>query len=153
MPPAALLVAEDGFDCGILAFENPRRPLERQDAVIDARGFHDTAVEGQISRQHGEAAVRGEGMFGIATRITVRLMPLARSVRTMLADFDSLRRAGGAVSAVIASGLVPAALEMMDQSCVQVTGPLPSLRAQRSNPSLHTRKHGLLRRFAPRNDG
>ena len=64
--------------------------------------------------------VGSEGMFGIATRITVRLLPLARSVRTMLADFDSLRRAGGAVSAVIASGLVPAALEMMDQSCVQV---------------------------------
>ncbi|MBI4500412.1 MAG: FAD-binding protein [Gemmatimonadetes bacterium] len=64
--------------------------------------------------------VGSEGMFGIATRITVRLVPLARVIRTMLADFDSVRRAGEAVSAVIGSGLVPAALEMMDQSCVQV---------------------------------
>ncbi len=64
--------------------------------------------------------VGSEGMFGIATRITVRLVPIARAVRTMLADFTSLRAAGEAVGAVIASGLVPAALEMMDQSCVEV---------------------------------
>jgi glycolate oxidase subunit GlcD len=64
--------------------------------------------------------VGSEGMFGIATRITVRLVPLARSIRTMLADFTSVRRAGEAVSAIIATGLVPAALEMMDQSCVEV---------------------------------
>ena len=64
--------------------------------------------------------VGSEGMFGIATRITVRLIPLARAVRTMLADFTSVRRAGEAVSAIISTGLVPAALEMMDQSCVEV---------------------------------
>jgi FAD/FMN-containing dehydrogenase len=39
-------------------------------------------------------------------------------VRTLLADFNALRAAGEAVSAVIASGIVPAALEMMDQSCI-----------------------------------
>ena len=60
-----------------------------------------------------------EGNFGIATRITVRLTPLPRTVRTLLADFMSLRRAGEAVSAVIASGIVPAATEMMDRSCVE----------------------------------
>src|SRR5712692_1747051 len=64
--------------------------------------------------------VGSEGMFGIATRITVRLLPLPRAVRTLLADFGSVRRAGEAVGAVIASGVVPAALEMMDQSCVAV---------------------------------
>src|SRR5688572_18513430 len=62
--------------------------------------------------------VGSEGMFGIATRITVRLLPLPRAVRTLLADFDSLRAAGQGVSAVIAAGIVPAALEMMDQSCI-----------------------------------
>src|SRR6266496_3228206 len=62
--------------------------------------------------------VGSEGNFGIATRITVRLMPLPRAVRTMLADFTGLRIAGEAVSAIIAAGIVPAALEMMDQSCI-----------------------------------
>ena len=64
--------------------------------------------------------VGSEGMFGIATKITVRLLPLPKSIRTLLADFTSVRQAGEAVSAVIGSGLVPAALEMMDQSCVEV---------------------------------
>ena len=63
--------------------------------------------------------VGSEGNFGIATRITVRLLPVVRAVRTLLADFSALRTAGEAVSAVIASGIVPAALEMMDQSCIQ----------------------------------
>ncbi|HXF96199.1 MAG TPA: FAD-linked oxidase C-terminal domain-containing protein [Gemmatimonadales bacterium] len=63
--------------------------------------------------------VGSEGCFGIATRITVRLTPLPRAVRTLLADFPTLRAAGEAVSAVIASGIVPAALEMMDRSCIR----------------------------------
>ena len=63
--------------------------------------------------------VGSEGNFGVATRITVRLMPVPRVVRTLLADFGSLRAAGAAVSAVIASGVVAAAMEMMDQSCVR----------------------------------
>jgi glycolate oxidase subunit GlcD len=62
--------------------------------------------------------VGSEGNFGVATKITVRLMPLAGAVRTLLADFNSLRTAGEAVSAIIATGIVPAALEMMDQSCI-----------------------------------
>src|SRR6266478_1943067 len=62
--------------------------------------------------------VGSEGNFGIATRISVRQLPVARAVRTLLADFSALRTAGEAVSAVIASGIVPAALEMMDQSCI-----------------------------------
>ncbi|HXV86548.1 MAG TPA: FAD-linked oxidase C-terminal domain-containing protein [Gemmatimonadales bacterium] len=64
--------------------------------------------------------VGSEGMFGIATRITVRLVPLPRAVKTLLAAFGSIRGAGEAVSAIIASGLVPAALEMMDRNCVRV---------------------------------
>jgi glycolate oxidase subunit GlcD len=63
--------------------------------------------------------VGSEGMFGIATRITVNLVPFPRAVRTLLADFPSIRTAGEAVSAIIASGIVPAALEMMDQNCVK----------------------------------
>jgi glycolate dehydrogenase FAD-linked subunit len=62
--------------------------------------------------------VGSEGMFGIATEITARLAPIPASVQTMLADFTSVRHASEAVSAIIAAGLVPAALEMMDQACV-----------------------------------
>jgi len=62
--------------------------------------------------------VGSEGMFGIATRITVRLEPMPPSVRTLLADFRTVRDASEAVSSVIATGIVPAAMEMMDQACV-----------------------------------
>ncbi len=62
--------------------------------------------------------VGSEGMFGVATLATVRLTPVPSAVRTLLADFESLREAGEAVSAIIKSGIVPAALEMMDHNCI-----------------------------------
>ncbi len=62
--------------------------------------------------------VGSEGSFGVATRITVRLVPLPRAVRTFLADFAALRTAGEAVSAVIGAGIVPAALEIIDRNCI-----------------------------------
>ena len=58
--------------------------------------------------------VGSEGTMGIATRIAVRLTPLPPAVRTLLLDFTSVESAAGAVSGIIAAGLVPAALEMMD---------------------------------------
>ena len=61
------------------------------------------------------AFVGSEGTLGIATRIAVRLTPLPPAVATLLLGFPSVRDAAAAVSAVIAAGLVPAALEMMDQ--------------------------------------
>jgi glycolate oxidase subunit GlcD len=64
--------------------------------------------------------VGSEGMFGVATKITVRLTPVPKSLHTLLADFESLRTAGEAVTSIIASGIVPAALEMMDRNCVAV---------------------------------
>ncbi len=63
--------------------------------------------------------VGSEGMFGIATEITLRLEPLPASVRTLLAAFPSIRAASEAVSGIIAAGIVPAAMEMMDQACVR----------------------------------
>ncbi len=65
------------------------------------------------------AFVGSEGMCGIATRICVRLTQNAPAVRTMLFDFDSVDDGAHTVSAIIAAGMVPAALEMMDQLCVQ----------------------------------
>jgi len=63
--------------------------------------------------------VGSEGMFGVALEITVRLETLPKDVRTLLAGFDAVRSATEAVSAIIASGVVPAALEMMDGPCVR----------------------------------
>lgn len=63
--------------------------------------------------------VGSEGTLGIITQITVRLAPLQEDVRTLLAVFDSLEAASRAVSAIIAAGIIPAALEMMDQLALQ----------------------------------
>ncbi len=58
--------------------------------------------------------VGSEGTMGIATRIAVRLMPDAPRVATLLCAFDSVEAAAATVSDVIAAGVLPAALEMMD---------------------------------------
>jgi glycolate oxidase subunit GlcD len=63
--------------------------------------------------------VGSEGMFGIALTITLRLSPLPPAIRTLLADFVTVRAASEAVGAIIAAGIVPAALEMMDQECIR----------------------------------
>ncbi|MBM4186999.1 MAG: FAD-binding protein [Gemmatimonadetes bacterium] len=62
--------------------------------------------------------VGSEGMFGIALEITVRLVPLPTTIRTLLADFATVRDATEAVGSIVAAGIVPAALEMMDQACI-----------------------------------
>jgi D-lactate dehydrogenase (cytochrome) len=59
--------------------------------------------------------VGSEGTLGIVTRAWVRLIRNPPGVKTMMAAFDSVEQAGEAVSGVIAAGLVPATLEMMDQ--------------------------------------
>src|SRR5438105_6943024 len=63
--------------------------------------------------------VGSEGTFGIATEATVKLSPVPPAVRTLLADFLSVDDASRAVSAIIAAGLLPAALEMMDNAIIR----------------------------------
>ncbi len=63
--------------------------------------------------------VGSEGTFGIATEATVRLTPVAPSVRTLLADFTDINDASRAVSAIIAEGIIPAALEMVDGATIR----------------------------------
>jgi FAD/FMN-containing dehydrogenase len=60
------------------------------------------------------AFVGSEGTMGIATKIAVRLTPNPPTIRTMLIDFESVADAGATVSGIIAAGVVPAAIEMMD---------------------------------------
>lgn len=63
--------------------------------------------------------VGSEGTFGIATEATVRLAPVPPAVRTLLADFLNVDDASHAVSAIIAAGMLPAALEMMDNAIIR----------------------------------
>jgi len=59
--------------------------------------------------------VGGEGTLGIVTKVWVRLTRTPQGVRTMLAVFDSIDDATQAISGIIGAGIIPAALEMMDQ--------------------------------------
>jgi glycolate oxidase len=63
--------------------------------------------------------VGSEGLFGIALEITLRLMPRPEMYRTLLAAYASLEAAGNAVAQVVASGLLPGAMEIMDNLAIQ----------------------------------
>ena len=65
------------------------------------------------------AAIGSEGMFGVVTRVLVRLMKTPPTFKTFLCVFESVDEASQAVSGIIAAGIVPAALEMMDQLITQ----------------------------------
>ncbi len=65
------------------------------------------------------AFVGCEGTLGVATRVTVRLTRAPEAVRTLLAGFGSVDDAGAAVSDIIAGGIVPAAVEMMDALAIE----------------------------------
>ena len=66
------------------------------------------------------AFIGSEGCFGLALDITVKLTPKPQAVRTLLADFMSVNSAAKVTSSIIASGIVPAALEFMDGPTIRV---------------------------------
>lgn len=59
--------------------------------------------------------VGSEGMLAVTTEVTVKLVPKPQLARCIMASFDDMRKAGDAVAAVIAAGIIPAGLEMMDK--------------------------------------
>jgi glycolate dehydrogenase FAD-linked subunit len=67
------------------------------------------------------AFVGSEGTLGIATRITLRVIPVAEAHETMVAYYDSIEAAGQAVSEIVAAGIVPAAIEIMDELSIEAT--------------------------------
>ena len=88
-------------------------------------------ADGSVARLGGSAAARAphgldllalftgsEGTFGIATEITVRLCRTQEAVRTLLAAFDSMQAACRVVSEIIAQGIIPAALEILDRATI-----------------------------------
>ncbi len=65
------------------------------------------------------AFVGSEGTLGVVTKITLRVVPRPEAVQTLVAFFDDTGAAGSAVSAIVAAGIVPGAIEMMDRLSIQ----------------------------------
>ena len=91
--------------------------------VLRVRGF---TVEGEPVEFGSEAldaagldllalVVGSEGMLAVVTEVTVKLVPKPQLARCLMASFDDVRKAGDAVAAIIAAGIIPAGLEMMDK--------------------------------------
>jgi len=64
------------------------------------------------------AMVGSEGLLGVVTEVTVRILPKPANVRALLIGFPSIEAAGECVARVIAQGIIPAGMEMMDRACV-----------------------------------
>ena len=77
-------------------------------AVPDAPGYDLRGV-----------VIGSEGTLGIATKVVVRLLRRPEAVETLLADFETPRQAGDAVTAITTAGIVPAGMEMMDELAVR----------------------------------
>ena len=91
--------------------------------VLQVRGF---TIEGEPITFGGESldtpgldllplVVGSEGMLAVTVEVVVRLVPKPQLARCIMASFDDVRKAGDAVAAVIAAGIIPAGLEMMDK--------------------------------------
>ncbi|HWT21723.1 MAG TPA: FAD-linked oxidase C-terminal domain-containing protein, partial [Variovorax sp.] len=91
--------------------------------VMRVRGF---TAEGEPIEFGGEAldapgldllalVIGSEGMLAVTTEVTVKLVPKPQVARCIMASFDDVRKAGDAVAAVIAAGIIPAGLEMLDK--------------------------------------
>ena len=63
--------------------------------------------------------VGSEGMLAVTTEVTVKLVPKPERARVIMASFDDVEKAGDAVAAIVAAGIIPAGLEMMDQAATR----------------------------------
>ena len=91
--------------------------------VLRVRGY---TIEGEAVDFGSEAldsagydllalVIGSEGLLAVTTEVTVKLLPKPETARVVMASFDDVEKAGNAVAAVIAAGIVPAGLEMMDK--------------------------------------
>ncbi|MFY9314368.1 MAG: FAD-linked oxidase C-terminal domain-containing protein [Burkholderiales bacterium] len=79
-------------------------PVDFGSEALDSPGFDLLAL-----------AIGSEGLLAVTTEVTVKLLPKPETARVIMASFDDVEKAGDAVAAVIAAGIVPAGLEMMDR--------------------------------------
>jgi glycolate oxidase len=91
--------------------------------IVNMRGFTAAGEPVQFGSDALDApgldllsiAIGSEGMLAVVTEVTVKLVPKPLLARCIMASFDDVRKAGDAVAAVIAAGIIPAGLEMMDK--------------------------------------
>ena len=91
--------------------------------VLKVKGFTIEGEEVEFGSDALDAAgydllsiiIGSEGMLAVTTEVTVKLIPKPQLARCIMASFDDLRKAGDAVAGVIAAGIIPAGLEMMDK--------------------------------------
>jgi glycolate oxidase len=91
--------------------------------VLKVKGFTIEGDEVEFGSDALDAAgldllsiiIGSEGMLAVTTEVTVKLIPKPQLARCIMASFDDLRKAGDAVASIIAAGIIPAGLEMMDQ--------------------------------------
>jgi len=91
--------------------------------VLKVKGFTIEGEEVEFGSEALDAAgydllsliIGSEGMLAVTTEVTVKLVPQPLLARCIMASFDDLRKAGDAVATVIAAGIIPAGLEMMDK--------------------------------------
>ena len=88
----------------VKGFTAAGEPIEFGSEALDAPGYDLLAL-----------ITGSEGMLAVTTEVTVRLLPKPRLARCIMASFADVRHAGEAVAAVIAAGIIPAGLEMMDK--------------------------------------
>jgi glycolate oxidase len=99
--------------------------------VLRVRGL---TIEGEAVEFGGRApdapgldllplVVGSEGMLAVVTEVTVRLVPVPQRARCIMASFGDVEHAGQAVAAVIAAGIIPAGLEMLDQAASRLVEP------------------------------
>jgi glycolate oxidase len=88
----------------IKGFTMDGEPVEFGSDALDAPGYDLMSV-----------VIGSEGMLAVVTEVTVKLIPKPMLARCIMASFDDMRKAGDAVAAVIAAGIIPAGLEMMDK--------------------------------------
>ncbi|HZY17079.1 MAG TPA: FAD-linked oxidase C-terminal domain-containing protein [Ramlibacter sp.] len=88
----------------VRGFTAAGEPVEFGSEALDASGYDLLSV-----------VVGSEGMLAVTTEVTVKLVPKPQLARCIMASFDDIRKAGDAVAAVIAAGIIPAGLEMMDK--------------------------------------
>ena len=88
----------------VRGFTAQGEPVEFGSEALDTPGLDLLAV-----------VVGSEGMLAVVTEVTVRLTPKPLLARCIMASFDDIRKAGDAVASVIAAGIIPAGLEMMDK--------------------------------------
>ncbi|MGZ7274418.1 FAD-linked oxidase C-terminal domain-containing protein, partial [Streptococcus pyogenes] len=67
--------------------------------------------------------IGSEGMLGVVTEVTVKLVPKPELAQVVMASFTDVAKAGDAVAAIIAAGIIPAGLEMMDKPATAAVEP------------------------------